>query len=316
MSDDAPRPEDFAFDLQEVLNTVVSVKCHIPEDAFTASVLGTERAGNGVVIGENGLILTIGYLVTEAETIWITDHRGRVLQGHLIGYDQQTGFGLVQALGRMEVPVARIGRSASVREGDPVVVAGSGGRNASVSAQVIAVREFAGYWEYLLDDAIFTAPAHPNWGGTGLFGREGELLGIGSLFIQQGGGSGDPVDGNMIVPIDILRPILDDMLTMGRADRPERPWLGLFGTEVEDRVVVAALSDDGPAEQADIEVGDIVLAVAGEPVKTLADFFRKVWSLGDAGVGVPLALGRDGEVVQIEIGSVARSEMLKSPQLH
>jgi S1-C subfamily serine protease len=312
----APRQEDYGFDLATVFASMVSVRSHIPDDAHTASILGTERGGNGIVIRDEGVVLTIGYLVTEAETIWLTDHAGNAVQGHVLGYDQETGFGLIQALGRLDVKAIEIGRSGAVKEGDPVILAGFGGRSSSISAEVIAVREFAGYWEYLLDEAIFTAPAHPNWGGAGLIGPKGELLGVGSLFIQHGGGDGEAVDGNMIVPIDLLEPIYDELVTLGKPNKKPRPWMGLFGTEVEDRVVVAALSDDGPADQAEVEVGDIVLAVSGQPVNSLADMFRKVWSLGHAGIEVPLALGRDGEIIQANLETIARSDLLKGPKLH
>lgn len=315
-SENAPRQEDYAFDLAKVYASMVSVRSNIPEDAFTASVLGTERGGNGIVIRKEGVVLTIGYLITEAETIWLTDHTGNAVPGHVLGYDQESGFGLIQALGNLNVEAIPIGKSASVREGDPVLLAGFGGRGGSISAEVIAIREFAGYWEYLLDEAIFTAPAHPNWGGTGLIGREGELLGVGSLFIQHGASGEKAVDGNMVVPIDLLEPVYDELMTLGRPNRKSRPWLGLFGTEVDSRVVVAALTQGGPADQAEVEVGDIVLAVSGQPVDTLADLFRKIWTLGPAGVEVPLVVGRDGEIVQISIDSIARSDMLKGPKVH
>jgi S1-C subfamily serine protease len=311
-----PRQEDYSFDLAKIFASMVSVRSHIPEDAHTAPILGTERGGNGIVIREEGVVLTIGYLVTEAETIWLTDHKGNAVQGHVLGYDQETGLGLIQALGRLDARAIEIGRSSAVREGDPVILAGFGGRSSALSAEVIAVREFAGYWEYLLDEAIFTSPAHPNWGGTGLIGANGELLGVGSLFIQHGGDEGEAVDGNMVVPIDLLEPIYDEMVTLGKPNRKPRPWMGLFGTEVEDQVVVAALTDDGPADQAEVEVGDIVLAVAGQPVNSLADMFRKVWSLGHAGIEVPLALGRDGEIVQASLETIARADLLKGPKVH
>ncbi len=315
-SDNAPRQESYSFDLKKVYASVVAVRSNVPEDAFTASALGTERGGNGVVIDKDGVVLTIGYLVTEAETIWLTDHTGNAVPGHVLGYDQESGFGLVQALGRLNVEAIPIGKSSLVREGDPVVLAGFGGRKGSLSAEVIAVREFAGYWEYLLDDAIFTAPAHPNWGGAGLIGLNGELLGIGSLFIQHGAAGEKAVDGNMVVPIDLLEPIFDDLMTLGRPNKKAHPWLGMFGTEADNRVVVAALTQNGPADQADVQVADIVLAVSGQPVASLADFFRKVWTLGPAGVEVPLVLGRDGEIVQTTIDSIARSDMLKRPKVH
>jgi len=311
-----PRQEHVSFDLNHVLSSVVSLRSDIPEDAFTAPILGTERSGSGVVIREDGLILTVGYLVTEAETIWITDNKGRAFPGTVAGYDQETGLGLVQALGRLDLPALPLGESSTVREGDSVLMAGHGGRRGSVRAQVIGVREFAGYWEYLLDAAIFTAPAHPNWGGTGMIGEDGSLLGIGSLFIQQSQEGQQPIDGNMVIPIDLVKPILEDMVTMGQPNRPPRPWLGLYCTEAESHLVVAGLTDDGPADRAEMRTGDLIQRVDGRPVASLAEFFRRVWSLGPAGVEVPVTVNRDGERLDLTIPSIARREMLKGPQLH
>lgn len=315
-SSEPPRQSEFSFDLDRVYASIVNLRSQIPSDAYTADILGTERAGSGIMIRPHGVVLTIGYLVTEAETIWLTDHTGAAVPGHVLGYDQESGFGLVQALGRMNAETMPIGRSASVREGDHLVLAGYGGSSGSIGTHVVAVREFAGYWEYLLDHAIFTSPAHPNWGGTALVGGSGELLGVGSLFIQHGESESKSQDGNMIVPIDLLEPIFDELSTYGRTSKKPRPWLGLFGTEIGSGVVVAALSRNGPADRADVRVGDIVMTVAEWPVRSLADFFRKVWALGPAGVTVPLGLGRDGELVEVEVDSIARADMLKRPKLH
>ena len=230
-----PKPDAFAFDLDRVLLSVVGLQANIPEDAFTASILGTERAGSGVVIRESGLVLTIGYLITEAESIWLSTADGRVTPGHALAYDQETGFGLVQALGKLGVPALELGRSSAARTGDAVIVAG-GGRRQSVQASIIGKQEFAGYWEYLLDEAIFTAPAHPFWGGTGLIDRNGRLLGIGSLHVQQMSERGTSRDINMIVPIDILKPILDDLLTFGKRNKPARPWLGVYTADSEGKI--------------------------------------------------------------------------------
>ena len=170
-----PDPDDYAFDLEHTLNAVVSLSSFIPEDAFTANTLGTERGGSGAVIRESGLVVTIGYLVTEAETIWINTNDGRAVPGHALAFDQQTGFGLVQALGSLDLPALEIGDSDRLTTGDRCVLAGGGGREHAIVNQVAGRREFAGYWEYALDDALYTAPAHPFWGGTGLIGQDGTL---------------------------------------------------------------------------------------------------------------------------------------------
>ena len=305
-----------SYDLERALSAMVSVRTQIPEDAMTARMLGTERAGHGVLIRENGLIVTIGYLVTEAETIWIVDGNGKATAGHTVAYDQESGFGLIQALGRLDLPALELGSSADVSEGESVVLAGHGGASNSISARVQAKREFAGYWEYLLDEAIFTAPPHPTWGGAGLIGHDGTLRGIGSLFVQQVISGGDPVDGNMIVPIDILKPIMDEMLTLGKTQKAPRPWLGMMTTEMDDVLVVAGVVEGGPAQRADVRVGDFVLGVAGQPVSELAYMFRRIWATGEAGVGIPLTLSRDGELLDLTVQSVNRADLMKTPQLH
>jgi S1-C subfamily serine protease len=231
-----PKAEDYSYDLDLALACMVSLRATVPADAFTAETLGTERAGNGVIIRGNGLVLTIGYLITEADTIWLTLGDGRSVPGHVLGYDQETGFGLVQALAKLDMPALEFGQSAAASLGERVVVAGAGGRQHSVAARIVAKQEFAGYWEYVLDEAIFTAPAHPNWGGTALIGPAGDLLGIGSLQLQHSVEKGAAQNINMIVPIDLLKPIFDDLLKFGRRNAPSRPWLGFYATEVENRL--------------------------------------------------------------------------------
>ena len=313
-----PKPEDYDYDLDRALTAVVGVRTSIPSDAFTAETLGTERAGHGVLIRRDGLVLTIGYLVTEAETVWLTLSGGKVVQGHVIGYDQETGFGLVQALARIDVHVLALGVSSRAKLGDHVVVAGAGGRQSAVAARIVAKQEFAGYWEYLLDEALFTAPSHPNWGGTGLINPAGELIGIGSLQVQHGGSSDDqaPLDINMIVPIDLLKPILDDLTTIGRAKHPPRPWLGIFAAEVGDRIVIAGMSRRGPASKSSLRIGDIVLSVAGHDVRGLPTFFRNVWSLGPAGAPIPLTINRNGRTMDVTVQSGDRRTFLRGPVLH
>jgi S1-C subfamily serine protease len=311
-----PKPGDYGYDLDNALAAMVGLRAIVPPDAFTAETLGTERAGHGVLIRGNGLVLTIGYLITEAETIWLTLSDGRSVQGHALGYDQETGFGLVQALAKLDVPALEIGSSSAASIGERVVVGGAGGRARSVAARIVAKQEFAGYWEYVIDEAIFTAPAHPNWGGTALIGPDGDLLGIGSLQLQHVVDKGQPQNINMIVPIDLLDPIFDDLLKTGRRSGPPRPWLGLYATEVENRLVVVGLADRGPAKKADLRNGDIVLSVAGKEVRDLAGFFRRIWAQGQAGVEVPLTVYRDGTTMDVRVKSSERNRFLKGPSVH
>jgi S1-C subfamily serine protease len=309
-----PRAEDYGFDLEAALSSIVGLHSIIPPDAFTADTLGVERAGNGVLIG-SGLVLTIGYLITEAETIWLHFGDGRVVEGHALGFDQETGFGLVQALAKLDVPVLPLGCSDAVEVGERVVVGGVGGRTRSLAARIAAKQEFAGYWEYVLDEAIFTFPAHPNWGGTGLISSAGELIGIGSLQLERER-AGKNEHLNMIVPIDLLKPILEDLRKFGRVDRPARPWLGLYSTEIEDKIVIVGIAPKGPAARAELKTGDVVLAVKGEKVSTLSGFYKRVWSLGSAGVEVPLTLYREGVTFDVRVNSSDRMKFMKGPRLH
>ena len=308
-----PKPEACDFDLDRALRSIVALQAVIPEDAFTASILGTERAGSGVVIRASGLVLTIGYLITEAESIWLTDVDGKVTPGHVLAYDQETGFGLVQALGKLGLPALELGRSDAVRIGDPVVVAG-GGRRQSLSAEIIGKEEFAGYWEYLLEEAIFTAPAHPHWGGTGLIGRDGKLLGIGSLHLRQVVEGGQR-DINMMVPVDLLSPVLEEMLAHGRVNKPPRLWLGIYAAEAGGKVIVADLADQGPATAAGMQPGDVIASVRDEGVEGLADFYRKLWASGPAGAEILLEVVRDGRAVWLRLASADRRSFLKAPKL-
>jgi S1-C subfamily serine protease len=310
-----PKPEDWRFDLDAALDAVVLVRSEIPEDAFTAPLLGTERAGNGVVIGEDGLILTIGYLITEASTIWLATNHGTVVGGFPVAYDQATGFGLIQPLGKLGVKPLVRGTAAACRIGENVVVAGYGGRPHALRASIFAKREFAGYWEYLLDEALFTAPAHPQWGGSALIGADGKLLALGSLLVQEKVDGGN-LQGNMLVPIDLLAPILDDMLKTGRSARPPRPWLGMYTTEAGTHLVVAGLAPGAPAERAGLKVGDRILEVGGQKPKSLADLWRKIWDLGGVGVEVPLKLARKAVITEVRLRSADRNDFLKKPHLH
>jgi S1-C subfamily serine protease len=309
-----PKPEEFAFDLDGALQSVVGIQATIPENAFTAQTLGTQRSGSGVVVRNDGLVATIGYLITEADNVWITTGDGRATPGYVAAYDQETGFGLVQALGRLGVAPMAFGQSARIEIGAPVVVA-AGGRRQSVGARVIARQEFPGTWEYLLDEALFTAPAHPFWGGAGMIDTGGRLVGIGSLHVQQSVPTGAPRDINMIVPIDLLTPMLDELLTYGRPNHPPRPWLGVYTGESEGRVAIAGVLPKGPAAAAGIRVGDIVWAVRDEAVSSLADFYRKLWRSGSAGVEIPIELVRDGRTVWVRVKSRDRGAMLKKNRL-
>jgi S1-C subfamily serine protease len=312
-----PQQSRFNFDLQTIYRSAVLVHAEASEDGYTASDLGTERLGSGVVIrsAERKLVLTIGYLITEAESIWLTTFEGKVVEACPLAYDQVSGFGLVQPLGMLDAPAIERGSVTSLAIGDKVIVVGHGGERHSLEAQLIARREFAGYWEYLLDEALFTAPPHPQWGGTALIGTDGLLLGVGSLFVQESLAQ-ESFDANMFVPIDLLEPILEDMIELGRPSRSPRPWLGVYAAEQADHVIVAGLTRGGPAERAGMKLGDIILEASARRIRTLPELFRTIWATGTAGVDVSLKLSRGNETSQVVVHSATREDFLKKPLKH
>ena len=297
-------------DAKEILKAIVKIRSIIPKDAHTASTLGTEREGNGVVIDSKGHVLTIGYLIVEAETIEVTGPEGKPINANFVGYDHNTGFGLLRTEKPLNVRPMKLGKSSNVKEGEPVLVAGHGGEDSAQAAQVISRKEFVGYWEYLLEEALFTVPAYSNFGGAALIDRDGQLLGIGSLFTQiviPGFGS---IPCNMFVPIDLLNPILTDLIATGRSRKEPRPWLGVNTEEAHGRVFVTQITPRGPAEGAGLQRGDLILSVRGIAVNGLADFYRKVWALGNAGVDVPLSVLQGTRIRDITVRSADRYQFL------
>ncbi len=296
---------------EEILKAIVKIRSVIPANAFTARTLGTEREGNGVVIDSKGHILTIGYLIVEADTLEVTTGEGKTISASFVGYDHDTGFGLLKADQPLTITPMKLGKSSEVKQGEPILMAGHGGTESVQACRVIARKEFAGYWEYLLEEAIYTAPAHTGFGGAALIDRDGKLLGIGSLLTQvfiPGFGS---ISCNISVPIDLLHPILGDLIAKGRTSAAPRPWLGLNAEEGHGRVFVLRVTSGGPAEKAGLQPEDMVLTVRGEEVKGLADFYRKVWALGNAGVEVPLGILRGTRILDIAVKSVDRNELLR-----
>jgi S1-C subfamily serine protease len=292
------------------LDAVVGVRATVPGDARTARVLGTQREGSGVVIGADGLVLTIGYLILEADRAEILLPDERVVPAEIVAYDYDTGFGLLRPLAPLGIEHMPLGSSARLDQHSEVLVASFQATGSASPAYVVSRREFAGYWEYLLPDAIFTAPPHHAYGGAGLIGPDGRLLGIGSLLVSDAMAD-SRMPGNMFVPIDALRPILADLLERGRSARPPRPWLGVYAEEMHGRVFVSRVAAHGPAAVAGLEAADIILAVKGEAVTSLGDFYRKVWALGDAGVEVPLTVLRGAGLAELAVTSSDRYQYLK-----
>ena len=299
-----------APDIASVLDAVVKITTKIPADARTAKGLGTEREGSGVVIDSSGLVLTIGYLMLEAESVEIGLKDGSTVPATRIAYDHDTGFGLVRAIRPLGVKPAELGDSEKIDVRAPVLAVAHGGQNMTMPALVVSRRPFAGSWEYLLENAIFTAPPHPVFGGAALFSSEGKLVGIGSLIVPDAAPDAQ-LPGNMFVPINILRPIFADLLDKGRTQNPLRPWLGLSTDELRGRLFVTRTAEGGPASDAGIEAGDMVIGVSGTPITGLADFYRKVWATGDAGVTIRLDVLKGTSVTPVEIKSIDRYRWLK-----
>jgi serine protease DegQ len=302
-------------DVREIFRAVVTVETEVPTDARTAASLGRQREGSGVVIDGNGLVLTIGYLILEASSVSVRGPEGQLYPASIVAYDHETGFGLIRTLVPIDVKPVKIGSSNDLMTGDVVLALGHTGPRPITPQKVVDRRPFAGYWEYLLENAIFTSPPHPGYGGAPLIGIDGELIGIGSLFVGDAMQGDAPVPGNMFVPIDLLKPILAGLLTDGRRTEPAKPWLGLYTNETAGRVFVARVVEGGPAESAGIKAGDIIMGVNGKSVRGMVDFFRKVHSLGDAGSNIPVdvlsSATSDMAIGQIVVKSKDRHDWLK-----
>jgi S1-C subfamily serine protease len=296
--------------LEQLLSGVVHIKTFITPDGRTTENLGRQREGTGIVIDNNGLILTIGYLMVEAISAEVATNDGHTVAANVVGYDNETGFGLLQTITPLKVRALQMGKTADIKQGDPVVVASYGGSRGISPVHVVAKREFAGNWEYMLDEAIFTAPPHPAWSGAALIGHDGKLVGVGSLIVGDASGKGDGVKGNMFVPIDRLPPILADLISDGRT-AVAHPWLGVNTDDVGGHLVVSRVTPGAPAEKAGMRKGDIILAVGGETPKSLSDFYRKIWSQGDAGVDVPLDVLQNHQRRSISVHSINRLDHLK-----
>lgn len=299
----------------DVLGAIVKLSSEISASARTALQLGTKREGHAVVIDSDGLAVTIGYLILEAEKVDLTAADGKTVPARVLAYDHETGFGLVRALQPIAVKPLRLGDSSAAREGDPVLVAGYGGTDNAAAARVAKRRDFAGYWEYLLEDAIFTIPPFPSFGGAALIDSGGRLIGIGSLIIPDAAGTDTRSPGNMFVPINALKPIMADLLERGRSDRPRRPWIGVYTMEQAGHLFVRRVAKDGPAGSAGLAENDIVVAIAGDPIAGQADFYRKLWAQGAPGTEIAISVLRPGKgLVETRVKSIDRYEWLRFPR--
>ena len=297
--------------VEELVSAVVRINTHITPDGRTVQGLGREREGSGILIDADGLILTIGYLMVEAYAAEVIDNGGRTVPANVVGYDHESGFGLLRTVEPLKLKPMPLGKSADVKHGDPVLIASYGGSAMAGAAYVVAKREFAGSWEYMLEDALFTAPPHPAWSGAALISREGKLVGVGSLIVPDASGGSDKTPGNMFVPIDRLAPILGDLIADGRSAGPGRPWLGINTDELRGRLFVSRVTPGGPADRAGVRRGDVIVGVNGEQPTSLGDFYRKVWAQGTAGATVGLDVLQEKEVRRMDIKSINRLDHLK-----
>src|SRR5210317_191900 len=293
---------------EKPLDAIVEIRISVPENSQTAERFETHRVASGVVIDKTGHILTIGFQTIEAETVKIVRKDHQTINATVVGYDRNTGFGLLRAASSLQVTPMPLGNSLDVKEGDPVLAASYGNKGAVQGVRVVARKEFAGPWEYLLENAIFTAPPIERFSGAALIDRNGHLVGIGYLFSQLRIADLGLMPTNMFVPIDLLKPILSDLKLSGRSKLPLRPWLGVRTEELYGRLIVERVVLGSPSEKAGIKSGDIILAVNKQEVHGMADFYRKVWALGKAGVDVPLRILQGIQLRDIVVHSTAGNQ--------
>jgi serine protease Do len=308
----APKDEDTSYqNLVDAANAVVTVSMKALPNARSNATLGEERTGSGVAIGPNGLVLTIGYLILEAESVEVITNTGRTVPATVAAYDHATGFGLLRPIAALGLKPIRIGNSRSVGELDELMIVAGGGEDSMSVATVVSRRLFAGYWEYLLDNAIFTSPPRADHSGAALINRDGELVGIGSLLVMDAMTPGERLPGNMFVPIDLLKPILDELIATGRQKAGIRPWLGLNSLEEDGRIKVLRVTEGGPADEAGIGAGDIILTMSGKKVERLDDFYRRLWSAGAPGVEVSLKVLHGTDIRDVKIHSIDRLDFIR-----
>ena len=308
-----PRPTAAQPDLASLLSALVAVETLVPPDARTAAILGEKRLGTGIVIDGAGLVVTIGYLIMEATDVWVRTGGGQRVAADVLAYDHETGFGLLRAQAPLDkvVPMT-LGDSDALVEGAPAVIAAFGGPGVLQPVMTVSRRDFAGYWEYLLEDAIFTSPPYQFFGGAALMSTGGRLVGVGSLIVPDAAREPNPAPGNMFVPVAQLKAVLADLIASGRSANPLRPWLGVYADESNDgKVVVLSLADEGPALAAGMEPGDVIVSAGDARVNGLADFYRKLWNSRGPGDRVTLTVERNGESRNIDVRGGNRYQWLR-----
>lgn len=303
--------------LQRASNAVLGVKAQAVEEARSNRTLGRERQGSGVVIDEQGLVLTIGYLILEAEQVLLVTDDEREIPGRVVGYDVATGFGLVQALAPLRIQPVPLGQSGRVGDDEPLMIA-SGGEDGAVSvARMVSRRPFAGYWEYHIEGALFTTPPRRDHSGAGLFNGRGELVGVGSLFVQHARGDKQQrLPGNMFVPIDLLSPVLDELRRNGTTAASRRAWIGINCVEDDGELRIVRVNDDSPADVAGLQEDDRILRIDGKQVTALDQLWLTLWRGGAPEREVTLEIQRKGktESETVKVYSVDRAKTLRRSQ--
>ena len=302
-------------DILNIYKSVVKIDSIIPPEARTAQSLGTVRGGNGVVIDDKH-ILTIGYIVVEAETITITLPDGKKFPGELIGYDHTTGFGILRTIIQSDLTPLKIGDSDQLTKEDFLYVLPYLTEGRPSAVKMVSRRSFAGWWEYFLDKPIYTYPANSSFAGSALINEYGEVLGIGSLYVGDAAATGISSPGNMFVPINDLKPILDDLIQNGRRTKDIKPYMGLTSSDNTGQVKITRVNDNGPAAKAGFSVNDTILAVNNEKINNIEDFYKVVWSFGGPGTKLQFDIERNQEKLNIELTTMDRNDFFVKPKYY
>lgn len=287
---------------------VMAIQSHVPESAITADLLGTLRNSHAVQVSEDGLMLTVGYSVLEADEIWITNKRGKTTEGILLANDFNSGIALIKPASPIGTTWFDTANKDQLKAGDTVSIYTSED-NKPMEAVVFAKEEFAGRWEYLLEEAFYTVPLCEHWSGAALVNNDGKLCGIGSLAIGLASPQGQAIPGNLFIPVELVMPHLEHMALYGETPEDKRPWLGILTEEHDAELHVTGVYSRAPAAKAGIKPGDVILSVENQPVASLAGFFRSVWRCGPAGTEIPLTIrnSTDSETRDITLQTIDRN---------
>ena len=302
-------------DVRRIYQSVVKIDSIVPADARTANSLGTIRGGNGIVIDDKH-ILTIGYIVVEAETITITLPNGGVVPAELAGYDHTTGFGILKTILPSKLTPLQIGNSDKLNKEDLLYVLPYLTEGAPSAVKMVSRRSFTGWWEYFLDKPIYTHPMNTSFAGSALINEFGELLGIGSLYVSDAAAEGVPMPGNLFVPINDLKPILNDLIVNGKRTADVKPYMGLTSNDDTGKVMVTRVNDDGPAAKAGFKENDIILKVNKINIQDTEKFYKTVWSQGGPGTLLDFEIERNNQIISLKLTTMDRNDFFVKPKYY